>query len=172
MTSNATAVPMWRRVRKGTKDGSDCLNAQCRTLGMRTAWPSDDTGKSSVAPWSKPMNSACARDSAGFPALSLASLRRKLLYGLTKKPAGFGELAMDCLVFSPIQDRNGLGPMLCVALLQCRAHLPDGLSREKEAATGVVEDVARQLELAARPRKDGVAEVRFQALWAYDFHRV
>src|SRR4029077_4893630 len=51
--------------RKGTNVGSDCLNCQCSRLGMITECPSDETGNSSVAPWSRPMNSACARDSAG-----------------------------------------------------------------------------------------------------------
>ena len=31
----------------------------CSRLGTNTAWPSDETGKSSVAPCSSPMKSAC-----------------------------------------------------------------------------------------------------------------
>src|SRR5229473_5424666 len=65
MTRSAPAVPRWSNVRNGTNDGSDCLKAQCRRLGMSTACPSEETGNSSVAPCSRPMNSACARDSAG-----------------------------------------------------------------------------------------------------------
>ena len=58
-TSSAVAVPMWSSTRNGTKDESDCLKLQCRRLGTSTACPSDETGNSSVAPWSRPMNSAC-----------------------------------------------------------------------------------------------------------------
>src|SRR5579859_7150187 len=53
---------MCSNVRKGTNEGSDCLNDQCSRLGTITAWPSEETGKSSVAPCSKPMNSAWAND--------------------------------------------------------------------------------------------------------------
>src|SRR3979411_657281 len=59
--SSAVAVPRWSSTRKGTNDGSDCLKLQCRRLGISTEWPSDETGNSSVAPWSRPMNSACQR---------------------------------------------------------------------------------------------------------------
>src|SRR5712692_3080010 len=65
MTRSAPAVPRWSNVRNGTNDGSDCLKAQCRRLGMSTACPSEETGNSSVAPCSRPMNSACARVTAG-----------------------------------------------------------------------------------------------------------
>src|SRR5213078_435131 len=51
----------WRRTRNGTNDGSDCLKDQWRRLGTSTAWPSDETGNSSLAPCSRPMNNACAR---------------------------------------------------------------------------------------------------------------
>src|SRR5713226_5434169 len=64
ITSSAVAVPRWRRTRKGTNEGSDCLKLQCRRLGTSTAWPSDETGNSSLAPCSRPMNNACARDRA------------------------------------------------------------------------------------------------------------
>src|SRR5207247_52575 len=60
-TSSAVAVPRWRRTRNGTNDGSDCLKDQWRRLGTSTAWPSDETGNSSLAPCSRPMNNACAR---------------------------------------------------------------------------------------------------------------
>ena len=57
--SSAIAVPMCSNTRNGRNDESDCLKLQCRRLGKSTACPSDETGNSSVAPWSRPMNSAC-----------------------------------------------------------------------------------------------------------------
>src|SRR5438270_8214681 len=63
-TTSAVAVPRWRRTRNGRNDGSDWRKLQCSRLGTRTAWPSDETGNSSLAPCSRPMNSACAKVTA------------------------------------------------------------------------------------------------------------
>src|SRR2546426_3119386 len=60
--SRAVAVPRWVRVRKGRKIGSDCRKLQRSRLGTMTEWPSDETGKSSVAPWRRPRKSACHQD--------------------------------------------------------------------------------------------------------------
>ena len=56
---SAPAVPRWRRVRKGTNEGSDCRYDQWRSAGRITAWPREETGNSSVAPCSSPMKIAC-----------------------------------------------------------------------------------------------------------------
>src|SRR5438477_6776320 len=131
---------------------------------MITECPSDETGNSSVAPCSRPMNSACARDSAGSPALSRSSLRRELFYGPSKQVPGIVELSMDRLVLSSLQDRHDLRPAIGITFLQGRAHLTDCLCREQEATAGVVEDLAGKLQLAAGPRDDLVSGLRLQLL--------
>src|SRR5437016_1672978 len=60
--TRAVAVPRWVRVKKGRKVGSDCRKLQRSRLGTMTEWPSDETGKSSVAPWRRPRKSACHQD--------------------------------------------------------------------------------------------------------------
>src|SRR6202140_155175 len=64
--SSAPAVPRCRSTRNGTNEGSDCLKLQCSRLGMITECPSEETGKSSVAPCSRPMNNACGRVTEGY----------------------------------------------------------------------------------------------------------
>src|SRR5690349_4855981 len=67
MTSRAVAVPRWSSTRKGTKLSSDCRKSRWRSDGSRTAWPSEETGKSSVAPWSSPRKDESHSDKARRP---------------------------------------------------------------------------------------------------------
>src|SRR4029077_1317886 len=62
MISSAVAVPRWSSTRKGTKLSEAWLKSRWRMAGTTTAWPSEDTGKSSVAPWSTPMNELSPKD--------------------------------------------------------------------------------------------------------------
>src|SRR6266852_3340666 len=145
---------------------------------MITECPSDETGNSSVAPCSRPMNSACARDRAGslgkirrrFPALSLGSLRRQFLQRAGKLPARFLEVPMDGQVFGVPEGRDDLLPSLGVALLESGPHLADGLGREQEAPAWVVEDLASELELASSPRDHLRSGMCLQRLGVKHFH--
>src|ERR1035437_516975 len=52
---------MWSSTRKGRKSGSLSRTPMPSSGGTTTAWPSEETGKSSLAPWRIPKKSAIGR---------------------------------------------------------------------------------------------------------------
>src|SRR5471030_2631772 len=78
----------------------------------------------------------------------------QLCDGLANEAARCVELAADGRVLGVVEGREDIIPALRVALVQTCLPLADRLRREQEAAARIVQDPARDLELASSPQDD------------------